>query len=89
MKLAFSTNAYKQTTLEAAIDSIASIGYTGVELMADLHHAYAVLNDVPAKVTGTLRADADADAQSGLVLIKGRCQTCCIPLKSTSAMAGF
>jgi len=40
MNLAFSTNAYKKTTLEAAIDSIAAIGYTGVELMADIPHAY-------------------------------------------------
>src|SRR4051812_44853556 len=40
MKLAFSTNAYKRTTLEAAIDSIASLGYAGVEVMADVPHAY-------------------------------------------------
>jgi sugar phosphate isomerase/epimerase len=40
MNLAFSTNAFKQTTLEAAIDAIAAIGYSGVELMADLPHAY-------------------------------------------------
>jgi len=40
MKLAFSTNAYKKTTLELAIESIASAGYAGVELMADIPHAY-------------------------------------------------
>lgn len=40
IKLAFSSNAYKQTSLEAAIDSIARIGYTGVEIMADVPHAY-------------------------------------------------
>jgi len=39
-RLAFSTNAFKKNTLEEAIESIASIGYAGVELMADLHHAY-------------------------------------------------
>src|SRR5215218_3681132 len=39
-KLAFSTNAFKKTTLDEAIDAIADIGYAGVELMADLHHAY-------------------------------------------------
>ena len=39
-KLAFSTNAYKLSSLEAAIDSIARIGYAGVELMADIPHAY-------------------------------------------------
>ena len=40
MKLAFSTNAFKKNTLPQAIESIHQIGYTGVELMADLHHAY-------------------------------------------------
>src|SRR3954468_6157215 len=38
--LAFSTNAYKKNTLEEAIDSIASIGYGALELMADVPHAY-------------------------------------------------
>ncbi len=40
MKLAFSTNAYKKTSLEAAIDSIAALGYAGVEIMADVPHGY-------------------------------------------------
>src|SRR5688500_15878699 len=40
LDLAFSTNAFKKTTLEEAIESIASIGYRGVELMADVPHAY-------------------------------------------------
>lgn len=40
MKLAFSTNAFKRTSLESAIDTIAEIGYHGVELMADVPHAY-------------------------------------------------
>src|SRR3954467_13772913 len=39
-RLAFSTNAFKKNTLDEAIDSIGGIGYAGVELMADLHHAY-------------------------------------------------
>src|SRR3954468_4396260 len=38
--LSFSTNAFKQNTLAEAIDAIASIGYAGVELMADVPHAY-------------------------------------------------
>ncbi|MEA2708958.1 MAG: hypothetical protein QOF78_1559 [Phycisphaerales bacterium] len=38
--LAFSTNAFKKNTLDEAIDAIGDIGYSGVELMADLHHAY-------------------------------------------------
>lgn len=39
MKLAFSTNAFKKNTLEEALDAIAAIGYTGVEIMADVPHA--------------------------------------------------
>src|SRR4051812_26703042 len=40
MNLAFSTNAFKKNTLESAIDSIAAVDYAGVELMADIPHAY-------------------------------------------------
>ncbi len=40
IQLAFSTNAFKKNTLNEAVDAIAGIGYSGVELMADLHHAY-------------------------------------------------
>lgn len=39
-ELAFSTNAFKKNTLEEAIEAIAAIGYRGVELMADVPHAY-------------------------------------------------
>lgn len=39
-QLAFSTNAFKKHTLAEAIDAIASIGYRGVEIMADVPHAY-------------------------------------------------
>jgi sugar phosphate isomerase/epimerase len=39
-RLAFSTNAFKKNTLGEAIDAIAEIGYTAVELMADVPHAY-------------------------------------------------
>src|SRR4051794_28317459 len=53
MKLAFSTNAYKKTTLEAAIESIASLGYAGVELMADVPHAYPP--DMPAARVAAVR----------------------------------
>ncbi len=38
-RLAFSTNAFKKTSLESAVDAIADIGYRGVELMADVPHA--------------------------------------------------
>ena len=45
IRLAFSTNAFKKNTLDEAIGSIAGIGYRGVELMADLHHAYPPIMD--------------------------------------------
>ena len=53
MKLAFSTNAYKKTTLESAVASIGSLGYAGVEIMADIPHAYPP--DMPADRTARLR----------------------------------
>jgi sugar phosphate isomerase/epimerase len=43
IRLAFSSNAFKKNTLDEAIDAIGEIGYAGVELMADLHHAYPPL----------------------------------------------
>jgi sugar phosphate isomerase/epimerase len=39
-KLAFSTNAFKKNSLAEAISAIAEAGYSGVELMADVPHAY-------------------------------------------------
>ena len=47
MKLAFSTNAFKKVSLEEAIGVIAGIGYAGVEVMADIPHAYPP--DMPAE----------------------------------------
>lgn len=49
MKLAFSTNAFKKNTLIEAIEAIASIGYAGVELMADVPHAYPPKLDAAAR----------------------------------------
>jgi sugar phosphate isomerase/epimerase len=40
IRLAFSTNAFKKNTLTEAVDAIAAVGYTGVELMADVPHAH-------------------------------------------------
>jgi sugar phosphate isomerase/epimerase len=40
MKLAFSTNAFKQVSLEESLREIAGCGYAGVEIMADVPHAY-------------------------------------------------
>lgn len=40
MKLAFSSNAYLQHSIEETIRRIAAIGYRGIELLADVPHAW-------------------------------------------------
>jgi sugar phosphate isomerase/epimerase len=40
MKLAFSSNAYMHFSIEATIEKIASLGYTGIEILADVPHAW-------------------------------------------------
>ena len=40
MKLAFSTNAYLKFSFAEAVKRLAKIGYAGVEIMADVPHAW-------------------------------------------------
>ena len=40
LTLAYSANAYMKYPIEQAIDHIADLGYTGIELMADVPHAW-------------------------------------------------
>src|SRR5713226_4182775 len=40
MKLAFSTNAYLKFSFAETVRRLARIGYTGVEIMADVPHAW-------------------------------------------------
>jgi len=40
IKLAFSTNAFKRYSLEDSIREIAKVGYSGVEILCDIPHAY-------------------------------------------------
>jgi sugar phosphate isomerase/epimerase len=40
MKLAFSTNAFKKYSLQDSIRKISTIGYEGVEILADIPHTY-------------------------------------------------
>lgn len=40
MKLAFSSNAYMHFSIEQTIEKIASLGYTGIEILADVPHAW-------------------------------------------------
>jgi sugar phosphate isomerase/epimerase len=39
-RLAFSTNAYLDVTVESAIAQVAGLGYAGIELLADVPHAW-------------------------------------------------
>jgi sugar phosphate isomerase/epimerase len=55
MKLAFSSNAYLRYSIDETIARIAALGYTGIELLADVPHAW------PA---GLLREQKDAIRQS-------------------------
>jgi sugar phosphate isomerase/epimerase len=40
IQLAFSSNAYMHFSIEAAIEKIAALGYTGIEVLADVPHAW-------------------------------------------------
>lgn len=40
MKLAFSSNAFMHFSIEKTIESIAGLGYTGIEVLADVPHAW-------------------------------------------------
>ena len=40
MKLAFSSNAYLRFSIEETIARVAALGYTGIELLADVPHAW-------------------------------------------------
>ena len=46
MKFAFSTNAYRNHSIEDAIDSIHSVGYSAIELMCDIPHAFPPLTTI-------------------------------------------
>jgi sugar phosphate isomerase/epimerase len=40
MKLAFSSNAYMHFSIERTIEKVASLGYSGIEILADVPHAW-------------------------------------------------
>jgi protein FrlC len=70
-RLAFSSNAFKKNTLAEAIDSIGDIGYAGVELMADLHHAW------PPTFDASRRRDVKKQlADRGMVVSNVNAFTC-------------
>jgi len=58
MQLAFSTNAFTSYSLTDAIKAIAAAGYGGVEIMADVPHAYPP-KMTPEKIAETRHAIAE------------------------------
>src|SRR4051812_24977240 len=61
MRLAFSTNAYLRHPFDEAADRIASLGYEGLELLADVPHAWPA-----GLLEGPKRVILDAMARNGL-----------------------
>lgn len=76
-QLCFSTNAFKQTTLDDAIRTIASVGYSGVEVMADAPHMQpGRFSDADARRIRTLIGDlgltlSNVNAFTGFCFEKG------------------
>jgi fructoselysine 3-epimerase len=68
MKLAFSTNAFTRFPLGEAIKAIADAGYAGVEILADVPHAYPEQID-----TALTSAVAKAVEASGLQVSNVNC----------------
>jgi protein FrlC len=68
MKLAFSTNAFTRFTLAEAIAAIADAGFAGVEVLADVPHAYPEQID-----TALTSAVAQAIEASGLAVSNVNC----------------
>src|SRR5436305_15240808 len=58
MKLAFSTNAFTRYGLLEAIDAIKEAGFAGVEILADVPHAYRDRIDATFVVAVTKRLEA-------------------------------
>ena len=63
MELAFSTNAYLRFPIEEAIRRVAAIGYQGIELMADVPHAWPA-----GLLESQKRSIRDALKQEGLTI---------------------
>ena len=71
MPLSFSTNAFKKNTLAESIDQLGDIGYGGVELMADLHHAWPATFDAHRR-----RETARQLADRGMIVSNVNAFTC-------------
>ena len=45
MKFAFSSNAFRNFSIEDTIDSIRDAGYSGIEIMCDIPHVFPPLTN--------------------------------------------
>jgi sugar phosphate isomerase/epimerase len=54
MKLAFSSNAFKKFSLEKFISLISQVGYSGVEILCDIPHAYPPQHQNVARIRALL-----------------------------------
>ncbi|RDJ93948.1 hypothetical protein B4Q13_18350 [Lacticaseibacillus rhamnosus] len=65
MRLAFSTNAYLRFSFREAVTRLARIGYTGVEIMADVPHAWPawLLDEQKQGLRDALAASASAESE--------------------------
>ena len=65
MKLAFSTNAYLKHSFTEAVRRLAALGYAGVEVMADVPHAWPafLLEEQKQAIRAALAANRLATAQ--------------------------
>ncbi|MFM8292122.1 MAG: hypothetical protein ACKOC4_10535 [Planctomycetia bacterium] len=63
LRLAFSSNAYLDVPVEEAIARIAGFGYRGIELLADVPHAWPA-----GLLAAQKRSIRDAVARAGLAI---------------------
>jgi protein FrlC len=68
MKLAFSTNAYTRHSLTDALKGIKAAGFEGVEILADVPHAYP--GEIDSAFTASVRRTLD---QTGLAVSNINC----------------
>src|SRR5438309_11247144 len=68
MKLAFSTNAYTRFTLDEAVRGIQRAGFDGVEILADVPHAYP--DAIDDRLVGEVRKTL---AETGLAVSNINC----------------
>ena len=75
MKLAFSTNAYLKFPFAEAVRRLAAIGYAGVEIMADVPHAWPayLLPEQKQAIRDALRQPQEGETRVSAALTRIEC----------------